>query len=552
MTEMPPTAPDTIAPAEAAVCRPWPRHLLSQADWAATAQAAAAQSRVLLAHWADRVQVHALFLDPGAAGAVAVSTPVESGAYPALSPVLPAAALYERTIHDLFGHVPAGAADRRPWLDHGAWPVSRPMAAHPDEPHPISEPAPSDANDMILPIGPIRGLIEGAAHLRLTLAGPVIHRAESRLGFTHKGTMALMRGKSPRNAARFAARLSADSTVAHSLAFAAAAEAALEIAPPPRADRLRVIMLEAERIAGHLDTIAEIGRLAGDRSVWMECGALREILLRACHQAFGHRLMMDCVIPGGVAADIAEGGAAALRRALGEISARLPAVRRRHDDPPLATRLSRLGCATGATAVLFGAGGVAGRAGGRIFDGRAGFMPAYIELPPVPVAGTTGDAAARQATRLGEIEDSLRLAGLAWESLPAGPVASPLPQVSGEGIACAEFDSRRCLALAATRSRPDRRGLPARPRMGTVAAGRSRASQLDGGGRRSDRSLVRAARVGSGSMISDADTWDLPGPAAASWRALPGPFVAASAGGGGPDRPGHKVSGTSRPHRQLG
>jgi Ni,Fe-hydrogenase III large subunit len=341
-------------------------------------------------------------------------------------------------IHDLFGHVAAGAADLRPLLDHGTWPASFPMAPKPNARGPQPDPAGSDDHDMVLPIGPIHGLIEGAGHLRLTLADPVIRRAEARLGFTHKGTMALMRGKSPRNAARFAARLSADSTVAHSLAFAAATEAAMQIAAPPRAERLRVIMLEAERIAGHLDTLAEIGRLAGDRSVWTESGALREILLRACHQAFGHRLMMDCVVPGGVAADIAAGGDTALHRALGELSARLPAVRRWHEDPPLASRLSGLGCASGATAASFGVGGVVGRAGGRAFDVRAGLMPAYRDLPPAPAAGTAGDAAARQAVRLSEIENSLRLIDAALETLPAGPIGLALPQASGEGIACAE------------------------------------------------------------------------------------------------------------------
>jgi Ni,Fe-hydrogenase III large subunit len=165
---------------------------------------------------------------------------------------------------------------------------------------------------------------------------------------------------------------------------------------------------------------------------------MRELLLRACQHAFGHRLMMDCVIPGGVAADLGEGGADALQRRLGEIADRLPAVRQRHDDSPLASRLSGLGCAAGATAILLGAGGVVGRASGRRFDARAGYMPAYSTLPPAVASGVAGDAAARAAVRLSEIDDSLRLVGIALETLPAGPIAVTLPQISGEGIACAE------------------------------------------------------------------------------------------------------------------
>ena len=86
---------------------------------------------------------------------------------------------------------------------------------------------------MQLPLGPIHGAIEEPAHLRLTVRGEAVLRAEARLGYAHKGTLALMRGKSPRTAARFVARLAAEATVAHALAFARATEAALGSSPRP-------------------------------------------------------------------------------------------------------------------------------------------------------------------------------------------------------------------------------------------------------------------------------------------------------------------------------
>ena len=108
--------------------------------------------------------------------------------------------------------------------------------------------------------------------------------------------------------------------------------------------------------------------------------------------------MMDCVVPGGVAADIAAGGAEALVRALGEIAARLPEIRRQHDGTapgrpamrPRSNRRRRVRC---------GVGGVAGRAAGRGFDSRSALMPAYSRLPPAPATQTAGDSAARQAVR---------------------------------------------------------------------------------------------------------------------------------------------------------
>ena len=440
-------ASNIIRGAEAEVCRPWLRHILSHDAWAALALSAVAQGWVLLAHWAETLQVHALFLDPAGLTVVPVSTPVAAGRYPALSPVLPGAAWYERMIDDLWGHEAVGGTDNRPWLDHGNWLLSAPMSARPEGRAPGAFPAADgllpeefgDADAMLLPLGPVWGRLDEAAHLRLTLAGPAVRRAEAMLGFTHKGTLALMRGKSPRAAARFAARLSGDATVAHSVAFANATEAACDAVAPPRAVGLRIIMMELERIAAHLDNLAEVARHADAEIVRTRCGGLREILLRACDFAFGHRLMMDCVIPGGMATDVAEGGVEIILRALGDVASGLPAIRRLHDAPALRSRLSGLGRAGGGLAASLGVGGVVGRASGYGFDVRAIFAPGYRDLAPRVALRRGGDAAARQHVRMMEIEESLRLVGAALEILPDGPLTVALAQVSGEGIGCAEL-----------------------------------------------------------------------------------------------------------------
>ena len=375
------------APAE--VCRPWLRYILRHDEWTALAQAAAAGARVLVALWADTAKIHALFLDPAALTIVAVSTPAEAGAYPALSPFLPGAALYERMIQDLWGHQATGAADVRPWLDHGHWLLSQPMSTRPGPPGQPGQPGQPAVPDhfepgdtMILPLGPIWGLLDEAAHFRLSLNGPTILHAEALLGFTHKGTLALMRGKSPRIAARFAARLSGDATVAHSVAFSRAAEAAMEVQVPARAVALRIAMMEIERVASHLDTLAEVGRLADSPIVRSRCSLLRETLVRASDIAFGHRLMMDCVIPGGVAIDIAESGPEAILRALGDVASQLPSIRRLHDGAALSSRLVGVGRAGGALAASLGVGGVVGRASGYAFDARIGFVSDYSQFSP--------------------------------------------------------------------------------------------------------------------------------------------------------------------------
>ncbi|WP_428530997.1 nickel-dependent hydrogenase large subunit [Rhodopila sp.] len=435
------TASDIVRSAHAEACRPWRRSVLSHTGWTALAKASMTESWTLLAHWADTTHVHALFQNPDALTIVPVSTQVEAGCYPALSPVLPGAVPYERMIRDLWGHTAEDGSDARPWLDHGQWPQIRPMAIRP-QPRDSAETSLLQAVDrpdaMLLPLGPLWGLVDEASHLRLTLNGATIQHAEAVLGFTHKGVLSLMRGKSPRTAARFAARLSGDATVAHSVAFAQATESAMQVTAPPRAALLRIVLLEMERIAAHLDNLAEVGRLADAQLVWTRCGMLRENLSQTSHAAFGHRLLMDCVVPGGLAVDIAEGGAEAILRVLGAIASELDSIRRMHERPALSAVLSGLGRASGELTATLGVGGTVGRASGRAFDGRMVFSTGYGALSPRLAIRSEGDALARQQLRIFEIGESLRLVAAAFDRLPDGPVGMVLPQVSGEGIACAE------------------------------------------------------------------------------------------------------------------
>ena len=336
-------------------------------------------------------------------------------------------------ILDLWGHVAIGGVDGRPWLDHGVWDTAHPMAlrstASPAATEPVLRPGPESLHQ--LPLGPIRPGITEPMHWRLHAEGEAVRQAEARLGYAHKGSLVLMRGKSPRIAARFAARMAGDATVAHSLAFARAAEAALGIEAPPRAHALRAVMAEMERIAVHLDTLAALSEAAGFALGQVQFGQQREFLLQAGEMAFGHRLMMDAVVPGGVATDLAGSGHAAILAALVGLDDMVPLYR-----GPLAERLTGLGRAD--TAGL-APSGVAGRAAGRPGDARVtpGYPP-YDAMPFTVSMRSAGDVDARAQIRLAEIAESAALLQRLLSSLPDGPHSMTLPSSGGEGLAVAE------------------------------------------------------------------------------------------------------------------
>jgi len=415
-------------------CRPWARHPVSPGQWSALGAEA---GLALVALWGDALSVHALWRD--AEAMLAVSVPVADGRYPALSPHRPGAVLFERALRDLWGHAAEGAVDDRAWLDHGAWEVATPLVARP----PLRADAPAEGHvgspgelDQV-PVGPLAGGIAEAGQFRLFVRGGRIARVQARLGWLHKGVPALMRGKSPRAASRFAARLAGDAPVAHGIAFARAAEAAGDTPPPPRALALRAAIAEAERMAMHLADIAALAGAAGAPLVAAHCQMHREALLRAGARAFGHRLMMDVVVPGGLATDIAPEGvealheaAAALVRDLAELGGLCA---------PLLRRLEGVGAVPPALAAALAAGGPAGRACGAAGDLRRGpgYRP-YDDLNVAPVREAAGDAAARLLVWLAESRDSARMLRTVLAELPAGEIVATLPMVTGEGFGWAE------------------------------------------------------------------------------------------------------------------
>jgi len=275
-----------------------------------------------------------------------------------------------------------------------------------------------------IPVGPVHAGIIEPGHFRFTANGETVVRLEQRLGYAHKGVESLMLGKDVNRVARLAGRISGDSTVAYATAFAHAVEAALTVKVPPRATWLRALMAELERLANHFGDFGAICNDASFSIMHAQCGMLRERILRAAAASFGHRLMMDCVVPGGVVADLSPDGAVQVRNLLIEIRDLFPKLVDLYDNTAsLQDRTVTTGILTAALARQFGAGGYVGRASGRSFDARRAIAyPPYDKLKfDIPVLGE-GDVNARVWIRIREIEQSLALVEQILDQLPAGPI----------------------------------------------------------------------------------------------------------------------------------
>ena len=419
-----------------------PRSKVTEDGWNKAADRLAAGEATLLGLWADAPDVHMALLE--GADVTLLTYTCGDGRYPSIGAKHAPAIRLERAIGDLFGLDAVGATDARPWLDLGFWDVRYPLggkgAAQPPAPYAFL-PAEGEGLHQI-PVGPVHAGIIEPGHFRFTANGEHVVRLEQRLGYVHKGIEGLMAGASLEQAAKLAARTSGDSTVAYSYAFAQAAEAALGVQPPRRANYLRALMAELERLANHFGDIGAICNDASFALMHAQCGILRERTLRAAAACFGHRLMMDVIVPGGLARDIAPEGAAQLRELLAEIRKAFPRLIELYDNTAsLQDRTVTTGIVKPALARQFGAGGYVGRASGRAFDARQtpGYAP-YDELTfEVPVL-EAGDVNARVWIRIREVEQSLALIDQILERLPGGGVRTPVRSKRGgaEALGLAE------------------------------------------------------------------------------------------------------------------
>jgi Ni,Fe-hydrogenase III large subunit len=363
--------------------------------------------------------------------------------FPSVGALHPPAIRLERAVRSLYGYEPIGAPDSRPWLDLGFWDVQHPLGARsaPPQARPPYDFLPVEGEALHqIPVGPVHAGIIEPGHFRFTASGETVVRLEQRLGYVHKGIESLMIGASIERAAKLAARTSGDSTVAYGIAFAHAVEAALRIDAPPRARYLRALMAELERLANHLGDIGAICNDASFAIMHAHCGILREHVLRAAAASFGHRLMMDRVVPGGVTTDLTPDGATQIRNALREIRRRLPQLVELYDNTAsLQDRTVGTGIVRAEWARQFGAGGFVGRASSRNFDARKapGYAP-YDSLDfSVPIFAE-GDVNARVWVRIREVEQSLSLVEQIIRHLQDGPIAVAADSGAGEGLGFAE------------------------------------------------------------------------------------------------------------------
>jgi len=390
--------------------------------------------------------------------------PDGGGQYSDIATIFPAANRMQRAAFDLVG-IASDSDDQRPWLWLASWPIDRFPLRRDFEASPKWEPGQEEysfvrvTGDGVheIPVGPVHAGIIEPGHFRFQVVGEKVLRLEERLGYAHKGIEKRFESMPLADGHRLAGRVSGDNSVAYAWAYVQAAEAIAEVRAPPRAAWLRALALERERIANHLGDLGYLGNDGGFAFGLAQFSRLKEDVLRANREAFGHRMLMDYIVPGGVAGDLTSVPESALRDQCARLEREVRTLQGIYDDHAgLQDRFRTCGQVSPELAARLGLTGMAGRASGQAFDLRCDFAVAPYDTLAVRMANSTeGDVAARVAVRFAEILESLRLVRAILDGLPDGAIAVPFRQAREHQLGLGYVEGWRGPVLLALTSGTD-------------------------------------------------------------------------------------------------
>lgn len=424
---------------------------LEQVDFAAHIKSA---NGILLTEWvaptknssAKNTDWYTLYLLP-TIGLCCVQTMLNPK-YPALydlSVYFPVCQRLQRAIYDLTRISTFNAVDHRSWLNHGYFPngiLTHPLYTDTSKLKNYTFIPVSGNGVHEIPVGPVHAGIIEPGHFRFSVVGEHVLKLETRLGYAHKGIHQLLKNKSVYEAAKIIGRISGDSTVAYSLAFARACEQAKSIQISTHIELQRSLFLEWERLMNHIADIGSIINDAGLPSLQSPFQSLKERLLRYNTQYFKHRYLMDCILPF-ESMRITKDYLISMPYELTFIKKHLASLQDIHNNHfGLQDRLQNTGILTKSCAKDLSVLGLTAKASGLDNDLRRLFPSYCYPINSILMCSTTtGDVADRVSVRFKECFESIHLIAHWIEQLSQEKESVAEPIVAERihfGIACVE------------------------------------------------------------------------------------------------------------------
>ncbi len=398
---------------------------------------------------ADAVDLYGVLADDGGNRLGIARTTVAGDRFPSLTPRCPQVHLFEREIAEQFGVRPDGHPWFKPVRYRASWRPGRDAWGRPGH-----EPIAPGGGDFYrvegdevheVAVGPVHAGVIEPGHFRFQCHGEEVFHLEIALGYQHRGVEEAMIGGPNKRSVHYAETLAGDTTVAHTMAYCQVVESLAGCQKTARAQSIRGVALELERIANH---VGDLGALSGDVGFLPTasyCGRIRGDFLNMTALLCGSRFGRGMLRPGGVGfdADLAR-GTALLEHLDAAEKDTANAVELLWDTPSVMARFDGTGALPAEACRELGIVGPAARASGLNRDARNDQPSGIFRFVHLPVSTwSTGDVFARAYVRWLEIQQSMVFVREQLRSLPSGAIQAPLGSLAPNHLAVSLIEGWR-------------------------------------------------------------------------------------------------------------
>jgi Ni,Fe-hydrogenase III large subunit/Ni,Fe-hydrogenase III component G len=369
---------------------------------------------------------------------VLVHVPADQPVVDSISGVVPAANWSEREFRDLLGIEPRGHRFPKRLVLPDGWPEG----SHPlrkdvrwdfvppdyDEEREFAFDDPP-AGCVVVPFGPFHPTLDEPAHFRLYVEGEMVRGCEYRGFMAHRGIEKLAESVLTYNEIPMAAeRICGICGCVHNVAYAQAVEQAAAIQPPPRAEYIRTIMLEIERLHSHLLWVGLAGHIVGFDTLFMQSFRIREPVMRLAEKISGNRKTYALCVIGGGRWNLTPEMKGELRQLLDTLEAEWTALAEAvAGDRNVQQRTRGVGLTDRSLVKSVGLIGPVARAAGVGIDCRKDHPYAAYGLVDFQViVELDGDAWSRLLVRVREVFESIKIIRQCLDQMPEGSIQTPI------------------------------------------------------------------------------------------------------------------------------
>jgi len=353
-------------------------------------------------------------------------TRLDDPVFPSLTPKCPQVHLFEREIAEQYGVRPEGHPWFKPVRFHRSWRPGRDAWGRPDASDPVV--GVTDfyrvEGDEIheVAVGPVHAGVIEPGHFRFQCHGEEVFHLEISLGYQHRGVERALPGGPTKRSIHMLETVAGDTTIGHATAYCENLESLAGCRVPPRAQALRAVALELERLANHTGDLGALANDVGYLPTASFCGRLRGDFLNLTALLCGSRFGRGLVRPGGVGFDVDAGRSAEFLKRLDEAERDVRnAVELLWETSSVMARFEGTGPVPKSVAEDLGLVGPAARAAGLNRDVRHDHPSGFFRYSHVPVATWhTGDVFARAYVRWMEIQSSIAFVREQLQALPGG------------------------------------------------------------------------------------------------------------------------------------